>query len=133
MESNNHTYVSFYLRENTIRIFKSTVRFLGTPQFVQFRVHYDGSSMILEPRPVRSFTTLRVPKNIYDENGSMEVHSKGLCRLLANKLEWDIASSYRIPGKLISSQKIVIFDLTSATVIPPNNNSSAISHICEEE
>ena len=132
MTDKNSTYVSFYLRDNTIRIFKSTIRFLGTPEFVQFRVHYDGSSMILEPHSVRTFTTLRVPKNIYNENGSMEVHSKGLCRILANRLGWDVSSSYRIPGKLIPRQKIVVFDLTSATIIPPNNNTSTISYIRDE-
>ncbi|MBQ2378058.1 MAG: hypothetical protein II297_06630 [Clostridia bacterium] len=80
----------------------------------------------------RTFTTLRVPKNIYDENGGMEVHSKGLCRILANRLGWDVSSSYRIPGKLIPRQKIVVFDLTSATIIPPNNNTSTISYIRDE-
>ena len=120
--ASNSTYVSFYLSSNTIRIFKSTVRFLGTPPFLQFRIHYDGESMILEPHEIRTFTTLRVPKNIYTEQGSMEVHSKVLCRLLADKLNWDINCSYRIPGKLIPQQKIVIFDLSKATVIPQSSS-----------
>ena len=38
----------------------------------------------------------------------------------------------RIPGKLIPRQKIVVFDLTSATVIPSNNNTSTISYIRDE-
>ena len=89
---------------------------------MQFRIHYDGTSMILEPHESRTFTTIRVPKNIYTEKGNMEVHSKGLCRLLANKLKWDINCSYRIPGKLIPQQQIVIFDLSKASVIPQSSS-----------
>ena len=121
MSEKYNTYVSFYLRGNRIRIFRSTIRFLNTPPFIQFRFNDDGSSMIMEPNEVRSFTTLRVPENIYNDNGSMAIGSKALCRILADKLDWDINSSYRVPGRLIPSQGIVVFDLSKAELIPSYN------------
>lgn len=112
------THPSLYLRWNRIRVFKSTIRLLGTPKFVQFSVHQDGTSMILSPFDKKSFTSFRIPANIYDEKGSLEISSKGLCRILANRLNWNVNQSYRIPGKYISSQNIVVYDLTSAAAIP---------------
>ena len=113
----NNTYISFYLNGSTIRIFKKTVRAIGTPPFLQFLIHPDGRSMVMQPCDTRSFTTIRVPKNVYSDNGKTQAYSKGLCRLLANKLNWDINCSYRIPGRLIPHQQIVVFDLSQATVI----------------
>lgn len=115
------TYVSFYLGSNTIRIFKSTVRFLGTPKFIQFRVNGDLSSLILVPQSKNSLTNHRVSQNIYAVTGSMEIHSKALCGLLAARCHWDTQRSYRVPGKLIDAQKIVLFDLSKATEIPQSN------------
>ena len=112
----NNTYISFYLNDSTIRIFKKTVRAIGTPPFLQFLIHPDGRSMVMQPCETRSFTTIRVPKNVYSDNGKTQAYSKGLCRLLANKLNWDINCSYRIPGRLIPHQQIVVFDLSQATV-----------------
>lgn len=116
-EKDTSTYISFYLSDNTIRIFKSTVRKLGTPPFLQFLIHPNGQSMVMQPYETRSFTTIRVPKNLYSDNGKTQAYSKGLCRLLANKLNWDINCSYRIPGRLIPQQKLVVYDLSQATVI----------------
>ena len=114
----NHTHLSLYLRNNRIRIFKSTIRLLGTPKFVQFSVHTDGKSMMLAPYYKKSFTSFRIPQNIYEEKGSLEISSKGFCIIIANRLKWDVEHSYRIPGKYIQGQNVVIYDLTSATIIP---------------
>lgn len=54
------THPSLYLRWNRIRVFKSTIRLLGTPKFVQFSVHQDGTSMILSPFDKKSFTSFRI-------------------------------------------------------------------------
>ena len=113
----DNTYISFYLKSGTIHIFRDTIRFLDTPRFVQFRVHPTGNSMLLLPYPKKTFTSLRVPENVYDENGGMRVHSKSLCSIIAVRMGWNIESSYRIPGKMIRGQGMVLFDLSRAVVI----------------
>ena len=37
--------------------------------------------------------------------------------LLANKLDWDLNRSYRVPGRILPKQQIAIFDLKSAEII----------------
>ena len=131
-EKSSKTYISFYLSDSTIRIFKTTVRALGTPPFLQFLVHPNGQSMVMQPCGTRSFTTIRVSSNIYSDNGKTQVYSKGLCRLLANKLNWDINCSYRTPGRLIPHQKIVVFDLSQATVTSQSSSYKPILHLRNE-
>ncbi len=121
MKNDKETYISFYLSSNTIRIFKSAIRVLGEPAFIQFKVHTDGKSMIVQPYDRITLTSFRVPKNLFDDNGSMEIHSKGLCRLLANQRGWNTDCSYRIRGRLIEQQGLAVFDLTTATIINATN------------
>ncbi len=47
----------------------------------------------------------------------MEISSNPLCMLLANKLDWDLNRSYRVPGRILPKQQIAIFDLKSAEII----------------
>lgn len=115
------TKISFYLASSTIRIFKSTIRFMEEPKYIRFRVSEDRTSMILEPYHKKTFTSFKIPKNLFDSGGSMQVHSKAFCYLLASQLKWDISNSYRIVGGLLSKpKKMAIFDLTSAEVISQN-------------
>lgn len=44
----------------------------------------------------------------------MDFRSVGFCRLLSYKLGWKPMQSYRIPGKILPKQSIVLFDLTGA-------------------
>ena len=118
---NDKTSLSVYLRSNTIRVYKSTIRMLGTPKYIQFRVHSDGNSIIVLPYPKQTFTSFRVPKNIYDEDTDMEVHSKMLCEIIAQKHNWDKEYSYRVPGRYVPEQNIVIYDFKCASIIPQNN------------
>lgn len=112
------TKISFYLANSTIRIFKSTIRFMEEPKYIRFRVSEDRRSMILEPYHKKTFTSFKIPKNLFEYGGSMQVHSKAFCDLLAAQLNWDTDCSYRIVGGLIHKpKKMAIFDLTSAEVI----------------
>lgn len=115
------TYISFYLKSNTIRIFKKTIRGLGMPKFIRFRVNPEGTSMLLEEFDRITLTSFRIPKNIDDIDGSMEVHSKPFSRIMAFKQGWDVEKSYRIPGKVIKHQKVAVFDLTQAVQISEDN------------
>lgn len=122
------TYISFYLKSNTIRIFKKAIRGLGLPQFIRFRVNSEGTSMVLEKYDRITLTSFRIPKNIEDVDGSMDVHSKPFCRLMAFKLGWDVEKSYRIPGRVIQHQKVVVFDLTQAVQITEDNRVNLLEN-----
>ena len=123
------TYISFYLKSNTIRIFKKTIRGLVMPKFIRFRVNPEGTSMLLEEYDRITLTSFRIPKNIDDVEGSMEVHSKAFSRLMAFKQGWDVERSYRIPGKVIKHQKVAVFDLTQAVQILEENRINPFENL----
>ncbi len=127
------TYISFYNSSWRIRIFKKTIRLLGSPKFFRFRIHEDGRSMLLEPFDRITLTSFRVPKNIDDEHGSLEIHSKPMTTILAKRMGWDMKRSYRIPGKVYQSQKVVVFDLTQASIITEDNSVNAFIRLNAEQ
>lgn len=128
MKKSDTTYISFYLRSNTMRIFKKTIRGLGIPQFFRFRVSPTGTSMLLEEFDRITLTSFRVPKNIEEVEGSLEVHSKPFCRLMAHMQGWDISKSYRVPGRVFKAQNVVVFDLTQAVEITEHNRVDSLEN-----
>ncbi len=48
----------------------------------------------------------------------MEVYSKGFIHGLSQRLGWDRGRSYRVPGKVLLQQGVVLYDLTQAQEIP---------------
>ena len=113
----NQTYISFYLKSNTIRVFKSSIKAINAPMYIRFRINNETNQMIIEPYNKKKFTSFRVPQNLFDVEGSMELHSKSFCRIMSNRMKWDYNRSYRIPGKIYLEQKIIMFDLSQATLI----------------
>ena len=110
----DNTYISFYLGIGRIHVFCNTVREIGEPPYIRFLLEQSGSTMLMEPYDRKEFQSLRVPKAVYRKTGKMEFRSAAFCRLLAGKLGWDYTCSYRIPGRILPKQKLVIFDLTGA-------------------
>ncbi len=116
----NNTYISFYLKEGKVHIPTVTLRDIGSPPYVRFLLNEDGSSMVLEPYDHKAFPSMRVPKKIYAEQyagGRMEFRCMALCRIMSGRFGWDTQSSYRVPGRLISKQRLVLLDVTGAEMI----------------
>lgn len=115
------TYISFYLRYNRIHIFCKALRDVGKPEYVRLLINADHMRLVMQSYHKKDFRSFRVPKAIYNhqqgENESMELHSRAFCLLLAGKLGWDTARSYRVPGIIYGSQKLVCFDLNQAALI----------------
>ena len=112
------TYISFYSKTGCIRIFKASVRAIGLPKFIRFRINEDATSLLLEPFDRISLTSFRVPANLNEEEGNMEVYSKGFIHGLSQRLGWERGRSYRVPGKVLPQQGVVLYDLTQAQEIP---------------
>ena len=114
-ESDTVTYISFYLARGEMHVYHSAIKALGTPKCVQFKVHVDGTSMLMEPSDRKTFTSFRVPKlKDTGDAGRVRIYSKAFTHILAARQHWDPARSYRIPGRLLPGQKIAVFDLTQA-------------------
>ena len=114
---NNVAYVSFYMRSNTIRIFKSTIRAMGIPKFIRLRIHETEGTMIIEPYDRITFSSFRVPFPLNDSKEGMDIHSKRFIRIVAALMRWDMERTYRVSGELYGKLKIVKFDLVQAVKI----------------
>ena len=109
--------ISFYLKANRIHIFINALRGIGSPKRICFMMDESGNTLILSPYDKRDFKSHRVPEKVYSGSESLEISSYKLCRLLASSHDWDISRSYRIPGKIVPSLNVVIFQLDKAEII----------------
>lgn len=114
------TYISVYLYDDAIHIFKSTIKKLQNPKFVRFLVHENGKSLIMEPYDSKTQTSFKVPPGLFDGNKSMRVYSKKFCTALSQMQGWNNRDTYRIPGRVFQTQRIVMFDLTQAVQLSHN-------------
>ena len=113
----NETYISFYLRSNRIHVFTNALREIGEPSRICFLIGENGHSLLMIPYRKRDFRSHRVPRDVYTGCDSMEINSMKLCRIIAFIHKWDMRLSYRVPGKIIPDEQMVIFDLDRAAII----------------
>lgn len=115
------TYISFYLRYNTMHVFVKAVREIKQPRYVRFLVNGDEMMMVMQSYHKKEFVSFKVPDSIYkSESGNctaFQIHSKAFCRVLAKRLGWNESCSYRIPGVIYPQQQLVRFDLKKAVPI----------------
>ena len=78
--------------------------------------------MVMEPYHKKEFQSIRVRKNADRMLKQTRFRCAYLCRLMTYTLGWRDDKSYRVPGKYIPAQKIVVFDMTQAKII--NNPDS---------
>ena len=126
------TCISFYLSSNRIHIFLDALRFLGSPPFVRFLLSKDHKSMVMQAYDRLEFTSLRVPNADVEstKRNQMEVASIMLCQIIKGWFCWTDGLSYRVPGRYIKKQNIILFDLTKAYAInmyPVNGQGFALS------
>lgn len=111
------TYLSFYLRANRIHIFTEALRGIGCPSYICFMLSPTGESLIIKPYPRKDYHSHRVPKEVYLGKKSMEISSMRLCRMIASMQGWNDQYSYRVPGKVLKQQGLVLFQLEQAECI----------------
>ena len=117
----NRTFISFYLRSDSIHIFVKALRKIGNPRYVRFLINGDDLKMVMQPHDRKEFISFRVPASIYGDKReprkAFQVRSRAFCALMAARLEWDTSLSYRVPGEIYPNQKIVRYDLNKAIPI----------------
>ena len=121
-----NTLISVRLTSGSIRVFKEAIRLIDNPDFIRFSVNKEGTLLAVEPYHRKSFTSFKIPRNLYSYNSAMVVYSKPLCSLLYNRLNWNKDKLYRIPGKILKEQKTAVFDLTNAVCYNGNSSDKAV-------
>lgn len=116
----DNTYISLYGKSGKIHIFKDTIRAIGQPRFVRFRINPDGR-LLLEPYNRITLTSFRVPKNLDDIDAQMEVSTTALIRVIYREFGFNPSKSYRINGVVYESHQVAVFDISTATPITGEN------------
>ena len=115
----NKTRISFYLKDDTVRVFTSALRALDKPKYVRFLINPNTLKMAMTEYGQKEFTSFRVSRKIFEDSKdkSLRIISKKFCTLIANRMNWDTDKSYRVEGLIYPEQKVVVYDLTSAKEI----------------
>ena len=53
-----------YLKSNTIHVFKSAIRSIGTPNYVRLFIHEDGKTILMKSYDKKSQISIKVPRNL---------------------------------------------------------------------
>ena len=120
------TYISFYLSQYKIHIFKKSISEIGNPKYIRFLVKENEPSIIMEAYNKKDFHSHRVKPNTKDSRG-MEVSSYLLCKIIKNRMGWVDGKSYRVQGNVYPSQQIVVYDLKSAVEISSSPESRQVN------
>ena len=113
---NDQSFLSFYLKTNTIRVFKKAIKTIEYPSYVRFLIHPLKLQMAMTPYDKKELTSFRVPVSLLNDetNASLAIHSKKLCGMVARKMGWTPGKSYRIPGRRLPGVKGFVFYLNEA-------------------
>lgn len=114
MEKMTDTNISFYLKTNRIHIFVDALRGIGSPKYISFMISDDGSKLIMKPYDKKDFHSHRVSTNVYNGLKRLELSSLPLCNILSQMFGWGENETYRVPGKIMTQQRIIVFSLDEA-------------------
>ena len=109
-------FLSFYLKTNSIRVFKKSIRALEYPSYVRFLIHPTKLQIAMTAYDKKELTSFRVSTRILNDetSASLCIHSKKLCGMIARKMGWEQGKSYRIPGVRLIGNKAFVFYLNKA-------------------
>lgn len=111
------TYLTVGVKPYYLRVFRNALKVIGTPPYVRFLIEPETSRMAMIAHDRKELTSFRVPPRIKEsgnKNDCVKVFSHVLCKALYRQFEWDTSKTYRIPGKIIRTQRVVVYDLSEA-------------------
>ena len=106
--------LSIDMKKNRIRFHKSMLHLLHDPPYIQLLINPD--TMLVAVRALSKASpgdqSHRVPKKSLLSDNSVEIYSMSLVSRIADTLGIDdMASTYRLEGKLLPNESAAVFDL----------------------
>jgi len=108
--------ISFQVGRGKIGIFKQTLMAMGSPEYFHFLFSPADKKFGIEPCGIDDEGAKHLRSEIDDEYN--EISCKNLVRYVYKVCGWDRTISYRVPGRIYSSDsRLVYFDLQKALEI----------------
>ena len=105
-------YITFSFADGRITVFKSALEDLHWPAFYRFLYNSSEKQFAIQACKEEAPGSHRSPRLKLGD--SCEIKSKALVRLLYRDGRWEIAHSYRVPGRIVTEQNLIEFDLRQA-------------------
>lgn len=123
--ASENTFISFYLKTSTIRVFKKAIKLIEYPSYVRFLIHPIRLQIAMTAYNKKKLTSFRVPVRLLNDetNVSLCIHSKRLCLLVSQKMGWEAEKSYRVPGRRMMGKKAFVFNLNEAYEVTRNQDT----------
>ena len=110
--------ITFDFKQYRIRIFKSTVSMLGNPDYIQLLVHPKSNLVALRVSSANERFALDIRRGPDYKKEEYSIHSKALleelhyiCPTLC------LEQTYRVTGRYIPKENVVIFNLITAKIV----------------
>ncbi len=104
------------LKKYRLRIYKSTLHDLGDPMSVQFLINPSNMRLVIVPveKKQPGDQTLTIGINLNRSGASCEIYSMSFLSKLCDMTEkMEHGHSYLLKGKIVPSQRIASFDLST--------------------
>lgn len=119
--NNSSPVITIDIRKGRIRIYKTTLRLLGRPNYIRLLVNPSISFLVVEPLSAPKDSYHRIDWRMLDGKNSCELYSNYLIQCLVKSCtNWedsDNMENYRISGKYYTKDNIAAFDFKEAVPI----------------
>ena len=116
-------YITFSFTDGRITVFKSALEDLHWPAFYRFLYNSSEKQFAIQACKEEAPGSHRSPRLKLGD--SCEIKSKALVRLLYRDGRWEIARSYRVPGRMVTEQNLIEFDLRQAIQLERKETNTA--------
>lgn len=106
------------LKKHCIRIYKETLRMIGSPEYVLLSVNFANNSLCITPSIKFDAKAHNVGKYMKNSSKSVVLYSTPLVRSLQELSgNWQNDKAYRMYGKVVTDKNCIQFKLQDAVSI----------------
>ena len=118
-----HKYKIFFSTKwYKIRINQQTILDMGYPTMVRMLISPEKKELVVQPCNSYEKLSFKVPNDFGEDSHGFELSSIALTDLLVDTMGWDMDTHYRVYGRYIKKENIVVFDLKKFEVVLNDDN-----------
>ena len=122
MTQSNKFIILFNLRYYRMRINKQSFFTIGYPKRIRLLIHPERKELVIQPCNKYETLSFKVPNDFNEDNHGFELNSIKLTEMLADDIGWDMNKSYRIYGRYVEKENVVVFPLNEYEIATQEND-----------